>query len=311
MARRLQVLSGTANLPLAEAICAYLGSPLGQMEHKRFADGEAFVRINENIRGTDVFILQSTNQPDSNLIELLLMLDAARRASADRITAVIPYFGYARQDRKDRPRVALTAKLIANLVVAAGADRVLTMDLHADQIQGFFDIPVDHLYAGPIAVKHFWQKELEDPMVVSPDMGGVKMARWFARRLGNAVEMAVIDKRRPRPNEMEVMNIIGDVRGRNCIIVDDMIDTGNTTVRGAQALLDAGASSVHASCTHAVLSGSAVELISESPIQSTLITDTIRHSIAAPGFKTETVAPLIADAIMRIHRSESISILFR
>ncbi len=281
------------------------------MEHKRFADGEAFVRIHENIRGTDVFVLQSTNQPDSNLIELLLMLDAARRASADRITAVIPYFGYARQDRKDRPRVALTAKLIANLIVAAGADRVLTMDLHADQIQGFFDIPVDHLYAGPIAVKHFRKMGLDNPMVVSPDMGGVKMARWFARRLANAVEMAVIDKRRPHPNEMEVMNIIGDVSGRNCIIVDDMIDTGNTTVRGAEALLAAGATSVHASCTHAVLSGRAVELISESAIQSTLITDTIRHSISSTRFKTESVAPLIADAIMRIHRSESISILFR
>lgn len=311
MSRQLQVLAGTSNLPLAEAVCAHLGIPLGQVEHKRFSDGEAFVRINENIRGADVFILQPTNQPDSNLIELLLMLDAARRASADRITAVVPYFGYARQDRKDQPRVALTAKLIANLIVAAGANRVLTMDLHADQIQGFFDIPVDHLYASPIAVNRFRRMKFNDPMVVSPDMGGVKTARWFARKLGSAIEMAVIDKRRPRANANEVMNIIGDVRGRTCIIVDDMIDTAGTIVKGAQALLEAGAEAVHASCTHAVLSGNAVERLRNSDICSTLITDTILHSITGPKITTLTVAPLIADAIVRIHRAESISILFR
>ncbi|MAE71682.1 MAG: ribose-phosphate pyrophosphokinase [Gemmatimonadetes bacterium] len=311
MRKQIQVLSGTSNRPLAEAICGQLKIPLGNVEHRRFSDGEAFVRINENIRGADVFIVQSTNQPDANLIELLLMLDAARRASADRITAVIPYFGYARQDRKDQPRVALTAKLIANLIVAAGATRVLTMDLHADQIQGFFDIPVDHLYAGPIMVNHFLGMGIEKPMVVSPDLGGVKMARWFAQKLGESVEMAVIDKRRPKPNDVEIMNIIGDVRGRTCIIVDDMIDTATTTVRGAAALLEGGAKDVYASCTHAVFSGNAEDCLKASDIRCSLVTDTIHHTVDGERIRNLTVAPLIADAINRIHESESISILFR
>ncbi len=311
MPKQLQVLSGTANRPLAEAVCAHLGIPLGNVEHRRFSDGEGFVRINENIRGADVFIVQSTNQPDGNLIELLLMIDAARRASADRITAVIPYFGYARQDRKDQPRVALTAKLIANLIVAAGASRVLTMDLHADQIQGFFDIPVDHLYAGPIIAKHLLGMRIDNPMVVSPDLGGVKMARWFAQKLGESVEMAIIDKRRPKPNDIEVMNIIGDVRDRTCIIVDDMIDTASTTVKGADALLGGGAREVYATCTHAVLSDDGEDRLRESHIRCTLITDTILHTVDGDRIKNLTVAPLIADAISRIHKAESISILFR
>lgn len=313
MSDKLKVFSGTSNASLAKAISDNLDSPLGKIEHRRFSDGECFVRINENIRGRDVFIVQSTNMPDSNIIELLLLLDAARRASADRVTAVIPYFGYARQDRKDQPRVALTAKLMANLIVAAGADRVLTMDLHADQIQGFFDIPVDHLYAGPILVDHFRDLKLKDLTVVSPDMGGVKMARWFAKRVGEKVDLAIIDKRRPKPNVNEVMHIIGDVHGRNCVIVDDMIDTAGTTVKAAEAILGAGAAGVHACCTHPVFSGNAVQRVESSRIRSWVVSDTICHGSGDLGSRASvlTVAPLFADAIRRIHASESISILFR
>ena len=307
-----RVFAGTSNSPLASSICEELGIQLGSVDVKRFSDGETFVRINENIRGRDVFIVQSTSMPDTNIIELLMLIDAAKRASADRVTAVIPYFGYARQDRKDQPRVALTAKLMANLVSAAGADRVLTMDLHADQIQGFFDVPVDHLFAAPILVDHFQGLDLDDIIIVSPDTGGVKTARWFAKRIGDNIDLAIIDKRRPAPNENEVMNVVGDVTDRTCIIIDDMIDTGGTTVRAAEALMDAGAKGVYAGCTHSVFSGEAKTRLQASKLIQTVATDTILHAPDTLGERIEilSVAGLLAEAIRRIHRSESISILF-
>src|SRR5213083_3122726 len=247
---QLLLLAGTANRPLAEEMAQHLGQPLCAVTMRRFADGEIFVKIDENVRGRDVFIIQPTNPPAENYMELLLLMDAARRASAARITAVLPYFGYARQDRKDQPRVAISAKLMANLITHAGADRVLGMDFHSHQVQGFFDIPVDHLYAAPVFVAHFRQKRLHDPVVVAPDVGSAKMARGFAKRL-NAT-LAIIDKRRPQPNVSEVVNVVGEVEGHDCILVDDMIDTAGTVTEAARALKRLGAKDVYVCATHAL-----------------------------------------------------------
>lgn len=308
---RLKILTGNANPDLAKAICASLGMPLGQAEVGRFSNGEIKVIINENVRGNDVFIVQSTCHPvNDTLMELLLLIDAAKRASARRITAVIPFYGYARQDRKTRGREPISAKLVANLITTAGATRVLTMDLHAGQIQGFFDIPLDHLTGIPIIADYFAGKHLEDAVVVSPDLGGVSRARILAERLN--VPIAIIDKRRPEPNVAEVMNVIGKVQGKNVIMIDDMIDTGGTIALGAQALLDLGAKDVYVACTHPVFSGSAVERLAASPIKELVALDTIpltpeqKHD----KFTILSVAPLLGEAIIRIHEDLSISKLF-
>jgi len=277
---------------------------------KYFSDGEIWVKYNENIRGCDVFIIQSTNSPSDNLMELLIMIDAARRSSAKRITAVIPYFGYARQDRKDQPRVAITAKLVANLITTAGADRVLTMDLHAAQIQGFFDIPLDHLYSAPILVDYFQQKGIKDLVVLAPDIGGVKIARAYAKRLH--VPLAIADKRRPRPNEAEVMNIIGNVNNKSILIIDDIVDTGGTMIQAAEAALQEGAKGAYAGCTHSVLSGNAIEKLKKSNFTEIVVTDTIplNENKMIDNIKVISVANLFGNAIQRIHNEESISSLF-
>lgn len=309
----LKIFAGNSNLRLAEAITRYMGIPLGVATVGSFSDGEIQVEFKENVRGMDVFVLQSTCQPvNDNIIELLVMIDALKRASASRVTAVMPYYGYARQDRKVASRAPITAKLIADLITAAGADRVLTIDLHAGQIQGFFDIPVDHLYAGPImaeAIKanHF----TSECTVVSPDAGGVERARAFAKRLGSS--LAIIDKRRSKPNESEVMNVIGDVAGKDAILLDDMVDTAGTLVKAAQALENAGARSIYACCTHPVLSGQAIEKLNESPIAKLYITDTIptdQKAVKCSKLQVESVAPLLGEAISRIHREVSVSELF-
>jgi len=308
---RLKILTGNANPDLAKAICASLGMPLGQAEVGRFSNGEIKVIINENVRGNDVFIVQSTCHPvNDTLMELLLLIDAAKRASARRITAVIPFYGYARQDRKTRGREPISAKLVANLITTAGATRVLTMDLHAGQIQGFFDIPLDHLTGIPIIADYFAGKHLEDAVVVSPDLGGVSRARILAERLN--VPIAIIDKRRPEPNVAEVMNVIGKVQGKNVIMIDDMIDTGGTIALGAQALLDLGAKDVYVACTHPVFSGSAVERLAASPIKELVALDTIplTPEQKRDKFTILSVAPLLGEAIIRIHEDLSISKLF-
>ncbi len=306
----LKLLSGNSNYPLAEKISRYLGVPLTNADVSRFQDGEVSIKINENIRGTDLFIIQSTQAPAENLVELLVMLDAARRASARRITAVIPYFGYARQDRKDQPRVPISAKLMANLITTAGANRVLTMDLHASQIQGFFDIPLDHLYSAPIFLKCFAQMELSDLVVVAPDPGGVHMARAYAKRLG--ASLAFIDKRRPDKDRAEVMHIVGKVKGKTVIIQDDIINTGETLTKGAAAIKDRGAKEVYACCTHPVLSRGAVERVEESPISRLLVTDTIplRKGINSKKIEVASISDLLGEAIKRIHQEESVSSLF-
>src|SRR4051795_13344847 len=269
-----KVFSGTANRPLAEEICLSLGCPLGEMMIKTFADGETHLQIGENVRGMDVFLVQPTSSPvDHHILELLLMIDAFKRASAERITAVLPYYGYARQDRKDRPRMPISAKLVASLLERAGASRVLALDLHAAQIQGFFDIPVDHLFSAPVMIEHFRATAGLNTIVVSPDAGGVERARAFAKRLN--VPLAIIDKRREQANVAEVMNIIGDVSGKKCIMVDDLIDTAGTLVNGAEALMDAGADAVSACATHAVLSGAAVSRIEESQLREVVVTNSI------------------------------------
>ncbi|MFZ1730964.1 MAG: ribose-phosphate pyrophosphokinase [Bacteroidota bacterium] len=305
------VFSGRSNPVLAENIAAQIGEPLGACEIKTFCDGEIWVKYRENIRGRDVFIIQSTNPPAENLLELLIMIDAAKRASARRVTAVLPYFGYARQDRKDQPRVAITAKLVANLITSAGADRVVSMDLHAPQIQGFFDIPFDHLYSSAVLLKSYREQALTDLSVVSPDVGGIKMARSFAKRL--KAELVVLDKRRPRQNEAEVMNIIGQVDDRNVLLVDDMIDTGGTFASAVLALKKAGARNVYGACTHAVFSGSAPEKILESGVSKILVTDTIplRKEMQETGLvEVQSVSSLFAEAIKRTHLHQSISSLF-
>src|SRR3954451_1474821 len=270
-----KVFSGTANRPLAEEICSALGCPLGHMMIKTFADGETHLQIGENVRGMDVFLVQPTSTPvDHNILELLLMIDAFKRASAERITAVLPYYGYARQDRKDQPRMPISAKLVASLLERAGASRVLALDLHAAQIQGFFDIPVDHLFSAPVMLEYFETRfERGELIIVSPDAGGVERARSFAKRLN--APLAIIDKRRTDANVAEVMNIIGEVRGKDCLMVDDIVDTAGTLVKGVEALLEQGAKSVTAGATHAVLSGSAVERICASPLLELVVTNSI------------------------------------
>lgn len=305
------VFTGRSNNALATAIARHLGEPLGVCEIKTFSDGELWVKYRENIRGRDVFIVQSTNPPAENLLELLIMIDAARRASARRITAVIPYFGYARQDRKDQPRVAISAKLIANVLTSAGADRVIAMDLHAAQIQGFFDIPFDHLYASAVFIKHLRRKKIPNLTVVSPDVGGIKIARAYARRL--EADLVVLDKRRPQPNVAEVLNIIGNVKGRNVLLVDDMIDTGGTFKNAVLALKGAGANDVYGVCTHAIFSGEAPARIIESGVRKIFATDTLPlpEAMAQTGLvEVKSVAKIFAEAIKRTHLHQSISSLF-
>jgi len=305
----LKVFTCNANPKLAEEIASYLGIELGKSHVQNFSDGETSITIDESVRGCDVFIVQSTCSPVNNsLMEMLIMIDAMRRASAKRITAVIPYYGYARQDRKSRGREPITAKLVANLIVQAGADRVLTMDLHAQQIQGFFDIPVDHLMGVPILADYYKGLNLEDLVVVSPDMGGVTRARSLATRLG--VPLAIIDKRRPMPNVSEIMNIIGDINGKNVIMIDDIIDTAGTITNGAAALVERGAKSVYVSCTHAILSGPAYDRLSKAPIKEIVTTNTIPANQPLENMTVLSVAPLMGEAILRIHNDSSVSEMF-
>jgi ribose-phosphate pyrophosphokinase len=310
VSKPMLLMSGSANRPLAEEIAQQLDSELCRVTLRRFADGEIFVKIDENVRGRDVYIIQSTNPPAENLIELLLLMDAARRASAARITAVMPYFGYARQDRKDQPRVAISAKLMANMVSVAGADRVLAIDFHQHQLQGFFDLPVDHLYAAPVFVNHYKQKKLEDGVVVAPDVGSAKMARGFAKRLNGS--LAIIDKRRTGANMAEALNVVGEVAGKNCIIPDDMIDTGGTMAEAVHALKRLGALDIYICATHALLSGPAVERLSSAPVTEVAVTNTIalppeRHF---PALKVLSIAGLLAKAIGYTHSDQSVSALF-
>lgn len=307
----MKLFAGNGSKFLGKEICEKLGTSLGNISIRLFSDGELHVQLQENVRGCDVFMINSTSRPvNSNLVELLIMVDAARRASAQRVTAVLPYYGYGRQDRKDKPRVPITAKLVANLLVAAGADRVLTIDLHAGQIQGFFDIPVDNLYAMPLMVEHFRAKKIENPVVVSPDLGGVKRSRAFARALDAPI--AIIDKRRPRANQAEVLNIIGNVDGCTALIMDDMIDTAGTLVGAAEALRKNGAERIVAAATHAVFSGEALTRIKDSSISEIVATNTInpRPELAASRIEILSIAGLLADAIERIHQGESVSVLF-
>lgn len=307
----LKIISGNSNPELAREICDYIGIDLGKSRVSTFSDGEITLSLDESVRGADIFIVQPTSTPvNDNLMELLIMIDAARRASARRITAVLPYYGYARQDRKVKAREPITAKLVANLVVQAGARRVLGMDLHASQIQGFFDVPFDHLLAVPILADYFKNMDLENTIVVSPDMGGVTRARGFAERLG--VPLAIVDKRRPMPNVCEVMNLIGDVEGKNVIMIDDIIDTAGTIVGAAEALKDRGAKDMYICCTHPVLSGPAIERIQNSCIKEMVTTNTIKlpEEKKIDKIKTLSVAPLMGEAIMRIHEDLSVSKLF-
>jgi len=307
---QLLLLAGTANRPLAEEMAQHLGQPLCAVTIRRFADGEIFVKIDENVRGRDVFIIQPTNPPAENYLELLLLMDAARRASAARVTAVLPYFGYARQDRKDQPRVAISAKLMANLITHAGADRVLGMDFHSHQVQGFWDIPVDHLYAAPAFVSHYRLKQLHQPVVVAPDVGSAKMARGYAKRLD--ASLAIIDKRRPSANIAEVVNVVGEVEDRDCLIPDDMIDTAGTITEAAAALKGLGARRVFAFATHALLSGPAVERLKASPIEEVTVTNTIRLPAERQfdKLKVLSVAALMSKAIGYEHSNQSVSSLF-
>lgn len=311
--KKIKIFAGNSNKDLATKICGELGIPLGDVEVKTFSDGEIAVNLSETVRGVDVYIIQSTSPPAVNtyLMELLIMIDALKRASAGRITAVIPYYGYARQDRKAKARDPISAKLCADILTAAGADRVLTMDLHAAQIQGYFNIPVDHLLGIPILAEHFIQKNLEDLVVVSPDLGSVTRARKFADRLN--AEIAIIDKRRPEANAVEVMNIIGDVDGKHVILIDDMIDTAGTITQGAQALVDNGAKSIIACCTHPVLSGPALERLEKSVIDELVVLDTIELSEDAKSLEMITqlsVAEIFAESIRRIFNNDSVSKLF-
>jgi len=309
-AHGFKLLSGTGNRPLAEEIARQLGINLCKVTCNRFADGEIFVRIDENVRGNDVFIVQSTNAPAENIMELLLLIDAARRASAARITVVMPYYGYSRQDRKDQPRVAIGAKLVANMIMSAGADRLLGVDFHQHQLQGFFDIPVDHLYAMPVLTAHFRKKHLKDTVVVAPDVGSAKMARGFAKRLD--ASLAIIDKRRPRANVSEVVNVVGDVEGRDCILADDMIDTAGTVTEAARALKNLGANDVYACATHALLSGPAVERLKAAPITEIIVTDTICLPPERRFDKLTvlSVGELLSKAIRYTHAEQSVSSLF-
>lgn len=311
----IKIFSGNAHRALAEEICRNLSCDLGRASTGRFSDGEFNFQIGENVRGTDVFIVQPTCPPtDQNLMELLIMIDTFVRASAERVTAVIPYFGYARSDKKDRPRVPIAAKLVANLLTTAGAGRVLTMDLHASQIQGFFDIPVDHLFAAPVIVDYFQKNPIENLIVVAPDTGGAERARAYAKRLNAG--LALCDKRREKANEAEVMNVVGDVKGKNCLIIDDMCDTGGTICKVANALYENGANDIYACFSHAVLSGNAVEKISGSHIKKMIVTNTIPLCEKALELEAEkrievlSVASLLAKAIKSIHDETSVSSLF-
>ncbi len=305
-----KLISGTANRPLAEEVARCLGVDLCKATTTRFADGEIFVRIDENIRGCDVFIIQPTNPPAENVMELLLLIDAAKRASAARVTCVMPYYGYSRQDRKDQPRVAIAAKLMANMIQAAGADRVLGLDFHQHQLQGFFDVPVDHLYARPVLVSHYRKKNLKDITVVAPDVGAAKMARGFAKQLD--ASFAIIDKRRPKANVAEVLNVIGDVEGRDCLIADDMIDTAGTVSEAARALKRLGANDVYVCATHALLSGPARQRLSEAPISEVTVTDSINISADRrfDTLKILSVGELLSKAIRYTHSEQSVSSLF-
>lgn len=308
----MKIFTGNSNTSLVKEICDYLSIPLGRATVSQFSDGETQVRLDENVRGMDIFVIQSTSDPaDRHLMEMLVMIDALKRASAGRITAVIPYFGYARQDRKDQPRVPITAKLISDLITTAGANRVLTMDLHAGQIQGFFNIPVDNLYATPILLDFFKNQALKDIVVVSPDAGGVERARAYAKRL--KAGLGIIDKRREGPNRATVMNLIGDVKNKEVLMVDDMIDTAGTISEGAKAIHHAGAKKIIAGCTHGVLSGPAIQRLNESPIDQIVVTNTVPlngKEQGCPKIKTLSVAPLLGEAIKRIHIEESVSSLF-
>jgi ribose-phosphate pyrophosphokinase len=314
---KFKIFSGTANEPLADEVCHFLGMQRGQAQVIRFRDGECYVQIQENVRGADVFVMQPTCRPvDEHLMELLLMIDALKRASARRITAVMPYFGYARQDRKDKPRSPISSKLVADLLTTAGANRALIVDLHTPQLQGFFNIPVDHLFASPVLVDHFRKLQLPNLTVVSPDAGGVERARFFAKKVDAA--LAIVDKRRVEMNVAEVMHVIGDVHGRTCLVIDDLIDTAGTLVKTAAALVENGATSVYACASHAVLSGPAVENIRNSVIQQVVVTNTIPLSAEADAARTEkggkitvlSIAGLIGRAIQANHEETSVSKLF-
>lgn len=308
MEREPIIFSGSSNKELTTKICAYLNLPIGRIELRRFSDGEIWAKYMDNVRGRDVYIVQSTHPPAENLMELLIMIDAAKRASAKRVTAVIPYFGYARQDRKDQPRVAITAKLVANLITVAGADKVITIDLHAPQIQGFFDIPFDHLYASPVFTVLFKDK-VSNMAVVSPDIGGIKLARSYASRLD--ANLVVIDKRRPKHNVAEVMNIIGEVKDRNVLLVDDLIDTGGTFISAVKALKERGAKEVYAAISHPLLSGEAVSRIENSDINTLYVTDSIPlKNITSKKIVVRSASNLLAEAILRSNKNESISSLF-
>ncbi|MEO7521706.1 MAG: ribose-phosphate pyrophosphokinase [Gemmatimonas sp.] len=309
-AHGFKILSGTSNPALVNEIARSLGTEVCKVTCNRFSDGEIFVRIDENVRGADVFVVQSTNPPAENMLELLLLIDAARRASAARVTAVLPYSGYARQDRKDQPRVAIGAKLFANLVERAGANRVLGVDFHAHQLQGFYDVPVDHLYAAPVFTNYFRRKNLTDLCVVAPDVGSAKMARGFAKRLD--ATFAIIDKRRPKANVAEVVNVVGDVAGRDCLVPDDMIDTGGSVSEAARALKKLGAKDIYVCATHALLSGPATERLRDAPIKEVVVTDTVQ---IAPerrfdSLRVLSVGELLAKAIRFTHADQSVSVLF-
>ncbi|MDX1661250.1 MAG: ribose-phosphate pyrophosphokinase [Gemmatimonadota bacterium] len=306
----LRLLTGGANPDLAEEIARQMGERLTDVERTRFADGEIFVKINENVRGRDVFIIQSTPAPAENLLELLLLIDAARRASAYHIAVVVPYFGYSRADRKDQPRVAISAKLVANMLVNAGIDRLITIDLHSHQVQGFFDIPVDHLYASPVFLEYFREKGVDDLVVVAPDVGAAKMARGFARRMN--ASMALIDKRRPKANQSEVVHLVGDVEDRTAILIDDMIDTAGTFAQAAQALADNGARAVYGCATHALLSGEAVEKLQAAPFEEVCVTNTlpIAEEKRFDRLRVLSVAELLGKAIRYNHEYQSVSSLF-
>lgn len=304
----LAIFSGSSNPALARAIAKEYGTTLGKITIKKFSDGELYVKYEQSIRGEDIFIVQSTPPSGDNIIELLLMLDAAKRASVKRVTAVIPYFGYARQDRKDQPRVSIGSKLMANLLVEAGADRILTMDLHAAQIQGFFDIPLDHLYASRVFIDHMTKHPIDNLVVVAPDVGSLKTARSYSKKLG--ASLAFIDKRRPKQNESEIMNIIGEVEGKNVLIVDDLIDTAGTLTNAAAAMKERGALNIRAMCSHPILSGPAFQRIEDSPIDELLVTDTIPLRQPSDKIKVLSVANIFAEAIERIHTNDTISALF-
>jgi ribose-phosphate pyrophosphokinase len=305
---RVAIFGGRSNPALAQKIAEAYGTTLGDLTIRDFADGEIYVHFEESIRGADLFIIQSTHPAADNWMELLLLIDAAKRASAERVTAVIPYFGYARQERKDQPRVSIAAKLMANMLTSAGVDRILTMELHASQIQGFFDVPVDHLYGSTVLIDHVRELGLENFLVLAPDVGGLKMARSYAERLG--VNLALVDKRRPRQNEAQVMNVIGDVEGKNVLIIDDIVDTAGTLTRAASALRDRGALNIMAACTHGLLSGPAYDRIEDSPLERLIITDTIPLQRPSDSIEVVSVSNLFAKAIRHIYTDRSVSTLF-